>query len=291
MKQLISYQLFRVSIELFKKYKKILLKKINNKCGIYVLHDGEDIYYVGKDKSLGKRLEQHLTDRHKGKWDYFSFYVVKNPKNLDALEKMLISLLKPSGNNLLYERELKKAIKELDQEVREFQEEERKSYFNLSGCFPEPKKIKNSHTSGNSTIKNIQYNLWVTFNKYAKEHKALFTQRKPNHQHWHQISSGNSNAHISLTAIRSPRDKEFYLGCELYIGHNKKFFYNLYNNKSKIEKELHEKLEWMELKGKKASRIAIFKKIDFTQKNNIDKCMKFFFTQSEKFLKVFPKYY
>lgn len=44
--------------------------------GIYVLHDQFRPVYVGKAWSveLGKRLRDHLTDRHAGRWDMFSWF-------------------------------------------------------------------------------------------------------------------------------------------------------------------------------------------------------------------------
>src|SRR5690349_10688186 len=44
--------------------------------GLYVLYSDYGPYYVGLVRSnrLGNRLRDHLTDRHKGKWDRFSWF-------------------------------------------------------------------------------------------------------------------------------------------------------------------------------------------------------------------------
>lgn len=44
--------------------------------GIYVLYDSFVPVYVGKafSTSIGKRLRDHLSDRHAGRWDMFSWY-------------------------------------------------------------------------------------------------------------------------------------------------------------------------------------------------------------------------
>lgn len=50
--------------------------------GIYVLHSDFRAIYVGKafGTSIGKRLRDHLTDRHAGRWDMFSWYSVSSPR-------------------------------------------------------------------------------------------------------------------------------------------------------------------------------------------------------------------
>ena len=50
--------------------------------GIYVLHSDYKSIYVGKafSTSIGSRLRDHLTDRHAGRWDMFSWYSVSSPR-------------------------------------------------------------------------------------------------------------------------------------------------------------------------------------------------------------------
>jgi hypothetical protein len=50
--------------------------------GIYVLYDSFSAIYVGKtvDRAMGKRIRDHLTDRHAGRWDMFSWYSVSAPR-------------------------------------------------------------------------------------------------------------------------------------------------------------------------------------------------------------------
>lgn len=44
--------------------------------GIYVLYDDYGAYYVGltRKQGLGKRLRDHLADKHAGHWDRFSWF-------------------------------------------------------------------------------------------------------------------------------------------------------------------------------------------------------------------------
>lgn len=50
--------------------------------GIYVLHSDYKSIYVGKafGTSIGSRLRDHLTDRHAGRWDMFSWYSISRPR-------------------------------------------------------------------------------------------------------------------------------------------------------------------------------------------------------------------
>jgi len=49
-----------------------------NEKGVYLLHDGRDVVYVGRttDQPLGTRLRQHVSDRLNGRWDRFSWFGV-----------------------------------------------------------------------------------------------------------------------------------------------------------------------------------------------------------------------
>jgi len=47
--------------------------------GVYLLHDGERVVYVGRvtDPRLGTRLREHTRDRLSGRWDRFSWFGVQ----------------------------------------------------------------------------------------------------------------------------------------------------------------------------------------------------------------------
>lgn len=42
--------------------------------GLYILYGDYGPYYLGKADRLGRRLKQHLNDRHAGKWNRFSWF-------------------------------------------------------------------------------------------------------------------------------------------------------------------------------------------------------------------------
>ncbi|AKL98372.1 DUF2924 domain-containing protein [Endomicrobium proavitum] len=125
----IEYQLHKASIDILLDYKKALISKIGDKGGIYILYKNSNIYYVGKATRLKQRIKQHFTDKHKNKWNFFSLYVVADNKLIPELERIFISLMKPSGNSLLYQKEIKKFQTELRKEIRTLQDIQLKQLF------------------------------------------------------------------------------------------------------------------------------------------------------------------
>jgi hypothetical protein len=82
-------------------YQKALGKKERGR-GIYVLWRGNKIYYIGLSKtSLRRRLRTHaIKDRHKGKWDNFSFYQIGRTRFIKDIESLLIRVCRPDGNKI-----------------------------------------------------------------------------------------------------------------------------------------------------------------------------------------------
>ncbi|TSC74092.1 MAG: excinuclease ABC subunit C [Parcubacteria group bacterium Gr01-1014_33] len=70
--------------------------------GIYILYKQGKIYYVGLSKrSLRGRIRRHaLRDRHKGKWDTFSFYQIGKVKYIKDIESLLLRIISPKGNKI-----------------------------------------------------------------------------------------------------------------------------------------------------------------------------------------------
>jgi hypothetical protein len=141
-----------------------------------------------------------------------------------------------------------------------------------------------SHTELNETrIQKLEF--WSKFKEYALNKKTKLKLRKPRPQHWYDISIGSSSAHVALT-INSVDD---IVTCELYIPHSKDLFNNLYADKEKIEAELGEKPDWMELPERKASRIRIAHKADTDDPAKWEEYFEWLLHEAEKFHKVFSK--
>ena len=85
----------------WKSYREALGKKGRGR-GIYVLYKGEEVYYIGLSKSsLRSRIRGHATrDRHKGKWDNFSFFQIGRTKYIKDTESLLLKIYKPRGNKV-----------------------------------------------------------------------------------------------------------------------------------------------------------------------------------------------
>jgi len=149
------------------------------------------------------------------------------------------------------------------------------------------KAVKSSAESATLTATKLkQLQFWDAFKSYGKQNNTSLRFQKSHPQHWTDASIGKSGCHISMTI--NSRDKLF--ACEIYINDNKELFHHLYENKDKIESELGEKLEWMELPKKKASRIKLSITGDFEKEQEWEKYFEWMQNAAEKFQTVFPKY-
>ena len=85
----------------------------SNHSGIYMLHMGNQVIYVGKATNLRTRIDAHTRDKKRNKWDRFSWFSIQdlecgleelNKKTLtsdallDTLEALLIEVLGPERN-------------------------------------------------------------------------------------------------------------------------------------------------------------------------------------------------
>ena len=82
-------------------YKEALDSKQRGK-GIYILYKEDEVYYIGHSKkSLRGRIRKHATkDRHKGKWNRFSFYQIGRTKYIKDVESLLLRVFRPRGNRV-----------------------------------------------------------------------------------------------------------------------------------------------------------------------------------------------
>jgi hypothetical protein len=103
----------------------------------------------------------------------------------------------------------------------------------------------------------IRLAYWASFAEYLNEKKSKFRIRRPNKDHWFSFGIGRAGFHLSATIST---DKE-RIGVEFYAQNDvdKAAFNALLAQKEAIESEFGEPLDWQELPGKKASRIALFK--------------------------------
>lgn len=76
------------------------LVNIAGQTGVYLLHDGRNVIYVGRsiDRPLGKRLYEHTQDRLAGRWDRFSWFGMKSVRDDGTLKDVEI---KPSIESII----------------------------------------------------------------------------------------------------------------------------------------------------------------------------------------------
>ena len=149
------------------------------------------------------------------------------------------------------------------------------------------KEIKRSASEKNITpIKTKQLEFWGQFKAYTLDHNTTLSLSNPRHQHWLNANLGTSKAHIGLS-LNSLQKK---LGVEIWISNNKEVYYFLEEHKDEIEKELGYKLEWMELPGKKASRIMTHLPGSVNNTEEWGKYFQWLQKTAEQFQKTFIKY-
>jgi hypothetical protein len=97
---LVSEYLERISREVFSDFAKQLTGLTGKSHGVYALYKKNRLYYVGLATDLRKRIDRHLKDRHAGKWDRFSLYVIKKAGYIKELETLILRITDPTGTRV-----------------------------------------------------------------------------------------------------------------------------------------------------------------------------------------------
>ena len=146
------------------------------------------------------------------------------------------------------------------------------------------KAIKKSTSQTDLSDRRLmQLEFWTKFQEYASAHGSTLRMRKAFPQHWYDISIGNSKCHLSLVV---DTDNE-QIRCEFYIPDSKPLFKALREKKDTIESKLPYDLEWMELEGKKASRIRTVHTIDVADNVNWEVSFQWLMDTAQQFQAVF----
>jgi len=90
----------RVGSAAFEKFRKIITDTVGGKNGIYALYRNRKLYYVGLATDLRRRVNHHLRDRHKGKWNYFSLYLLRGDRHMKDVESLAMRIADPKGNRI-----------------------------------------------------------------------------------------------------------------------------------------------------------------------------------------------
>jgi hypothetical protein len=97
---LVWKHLERISARIFEQYREIIPAEVHRENGVYALYKDDRLYYVGLAKNLKSRLNAHLRDRHKGKWNVFSVYLTTGTDHMRELEALVLRIAHPAGNTV-----------------------------------------------------------------------------------------------------------------------------------------------------------------------------------------------
>lgn len=115
--QLVLEHLERVSGKVMSEYPEIIRAQLRGRAGVYALYRKDKLYYVGLASNLTVRLQQHLTDRLRGKWDRFSVYLTARDEHIKELESLILRIVVPGGNRtggrLVHSKDLRGDLRKL----------------------------------------------------------------------------------------------------------------------------------------------------------------------------------
>jgi hypothetical protein len=89
----------RIASSAFSEFPQQITDLVHGKHGVYALYKGDRLYYVGLATNLRNRIRQHLKDKHAGKWNRFSLYLVRKVEHIKELESMILRIADPTGNS------------------------------------------------------------------------------------------------------------------------------------------------------------------------------------------------
>jgi hypothetical protein len=108
----------RVSWRALEDYRANVKSMIHGHAGVYALYKAEKLYYVGLARNLMSRVNQHLKDRHKSKWDNFSVYLTSDGDHIRPLESLVLRIVNPDGNRVVGKlRGAKDLVRELKRDM------------------------------------------------------------------------------------------------------------------------------------------------------------------------------
>jgi len=124
---LIIGHLEKISSKVFSDFPKQITDLAGKQHGVYALYKGNKLYYVGLATNLRRRVTTHLRDRHAGKWDKFSLFLIRDSEHIRELESLLIRIADPKGNAKLGGFAESENLKgELKRQIKLHQEEQLK---------------------------------------------------------------------------------------------------------------------------------------------------------------------
>jgi hypothetical protein len=138
---------------------------------------------------------------------------------------------------------------------------------------------------GETRMRQLEF--WRHFTEFAAEKHGDLRLRTPRPQSWFDISIGRSDCYLSLVVD----SREDQVRCDLYIPDSKDLYRELSARQSEIEKAvgIEEKLIWMELPGKKASRIGALRDVAFANSSTWPDAFAWLAATASRFRRVFAR--
>ncbi len=141
---IVTGYLEKVSSSIFDKHSKIIAEMTTGRQGLYALYRRDTLYYVGLARNLKSRVNQHVRDKHAGKWTHFSLYIIYHPDHIKELESLLLRIAYPTGNSVKGQlRRSANMLPSLKKKTKAAALAEWKSNFE-SAARPETKPTKNT---------------------------------------------------------------------------------------------------------------------------------------------------
>lgn len=147
--------------------------------------------------------------------------------------------------------------------------------------------VRESATEEAAERHRLRMKYWASFAEFLRQTGSTFKIRRPNKDHWFSFAIGRGGVVISATISVERYNR---IGVELYFHRDplKLAFNQLHAEKDDIEREFGEPLEWQELPGKKASRIACYKyDVDPAESSQFSDLHVWMLDHMERFKRVF----
>jgi hypothetical protein len=134
----------------------------------------------------------------------------------------------------------------------------------------------------------IRVAYWASFGEFLANKNAPFRIRRTNRRHWFNFPIGRSGFWIS--ALISTEHEWVRVGLNIRRDADKAAFDALYNQRTQIEAEFGEELEWQRLPGRMASRIVLFRhNSNVSDQDQWDELHAWMLSKMERFRSVFAE--
>ena len=151
---------------------------------------------------------------------------------------------------------------------------------------PEPEAELPTPEPAPTGIPAIQQAFWTRVREYGEAHTALVLRRTPRPQHWYTIPLGTVGVELNLL-VNSGKDR---VQVDFYIHDDKSLFQDLLARREAIEADLDRTLEWLEMPGRKASRVVTEREGDFTDETQAPELIEWLVTTADAFSREFLKH-